>query len=436
MNEAGSVGHSWVDSANQPELGFPLQSLPYCALAVGDEVHLGVGIGDSIVDLNRLSHEGHLPVRSGAARTACLASNLNALMECGPEAWLELRNALTFCLAAGAPQAVRDAVSRHLVPMQGARFAAPVRVQDYTDFFASIEHATNVGRLFRPDQPLPPNYKYVPIAYHGRSSSLVLSGAAIVRPHGQARRQGSDEPVFGPSAQLDYELEVGAYVGCGNPLGVPIPVWQAERHLFGYSLLNDWSARDVQVWESQPLGPFLGKNFATSLSPWVVSREALLPFRVPRAARAAGDPAPMEYLDDSGLACEPAIDMTLGVYLSTALMRAQGLTPHRVSRGNLRGLYWSFAQMIAHHTANGCNLNAGDLLGSGTVSGSAPGTEGCLLELSRRGQVGIELAHGERRTFLEDGDEVILRGFCERDGLPRISLGECRGMVVPAITFP
>jgi len=281
-----------------------------------------------------------------------------------------------------------------------------------------------------------PNYKYVPIAYHGRASSLVQSGTPIRRPHGQVKTSAGSEPLFCACTQLDYELEVAAYIGQGNPLGTPIPVRQAEEHLFGFSLMNDWSARDIQSWEYQPLGPFLGKNFGTSLSPWIVTKEALHPFRVARAVRAEGDPSPMDYLNDSGLGYEPAIDMTLEVHLSTALMRSRGVAPRRVSSGNLRHLYWSFAQMIAHHTVNGCNLDVGDLLGSGTVSGATPGSEGSLLERTRRGQTPFEFGDGETRTFLEDGDEIILSGFCERESWPRISLGECRGIVQPAMTFP
>ena len=433
MNHPGAAVLSWVEAANEPECGFPLQNLPYCAFAVEEEVHLGVGIGASILDLRRLSSEACLRSLSDSLRSACRSSTLNALMECGPEAWVELRNGLTACLDARTSQTWRDTMRDLLVPMQGARFVAPVHVRDYTDFYASIEHATNVGSLFRPDQPLLPNYKYVPIAYHGRASSLVQSGTPIVRPQGQVKTAGSEGPLFLATSQLDYELEVAAYIGQGNALGQPVPIGRAERSIFGFSLMNDWSARDIQSWEYQPLGPFLAKNFATSLSPWVVPRQALMPFRVARAARPVGDPAPMAYLDDTDLEAGTAIDMTLEVYLSTALMRTQGADPCRLSSGNLRDLYWSFAQMVAHHTVNGCNLNPGDLLGSGTISGRTSGSEGCLLERTRRGQTPVMLENGQRRTFLEDGDEIILRGFCEREGLPRVSLGECRGMVQPAI---
>ena len=436
MTQTLTPTQSWVTSANEPTCGFPLQNLPYCAFMSAGEQHLGIGIGGSILDLHRLSLAGHLAPLTQAIREACLRPTLNGLMACGPEAWTSLRDALIQCLAKSAPQAQQQALAELLIPIKGARFAAPVEVRDYTDFYASLEHATNVGRLFRPDQPLLPNYRYVPIAYHGRASSLVLSGTPIRRPHGQVKPPASAEPMFRACAQLDYELEVAAYIGQANPLGMHIPTAEAERHIFGFSLMNDWSARDIQAWEYQPLGPFLGKNFGTSLSPWVVTLEALRPFRVPRAARAAGDPQPMAYLDDSALGHDPAIDMNVEVYLSTAAMRQRHLTPQRISSGNLRDLYWSFAQMVAHHTINGCNLNPGDLLGSGTISGTTPGSEGSLLEMTRRGQAPIQLETGETRAFLEDGDEIMLRGFCEREGLPRISLGECRGIVEPALSLP
>ena len=436
MSENKVTGRSWVEAANEARCGFPLLNLPYCAFRADGEVHLGVGIGDSIVDLHGLSSGGQLASLSAQVQAACLKPTLNALMVCGAAAWTSLRGALVAALAESAPKALQDEIAGNLVAVQGARFAMPVEVRDYTDFYASLEHATNVGRLFRPDQPLLPNYKYVPIGYHGRASSLVLSGTPIRRPCGQVKPPGSTEPMFRACTQLDYELEVAAYIGQGNGLGVPIPAREAEQPIFGFSLMNDWSARDIQAWEYQPLGPFLGKNFGTSLSPWVVSREALWPFRVARALRGAGDPQPMAYLDDGVLGHEPAIDMTLEVYLSTAVMREKQVAPRRLSTGNLRDLYWSFAQMVAHHTVNGCNLNAGDLLGSGTVSGTAVGSEGSLLEMTRRGQTPVQLENGETRTFLEDGDEVILRGFCEREGLPRISLGECRGIVEPALVLP
>jgi fumarylacetoacetase len=310
--------------------------------------------------------------------------------------------------------------------MARARFRKPVTVANYTDFYASIHHATNIGKLFRPDQPLLPNYRWIPIGYHGRASSLLISGTGIRRPHGQFKLSGDDTPTFGPTTQLDYELEVAAIIGTGNPLGTPIPIAEAERHLFGLSLLNDWSARDIQAWEAQPLGPFLGKNFATSLSPWVIPMDALRPYRTQLAPH---DPAPLPYLAETSY----AIDLTLEVLLSTARMREASLPPISLSRSNLSDLHWSFAQMIAHHTSNGCNLVEGDILATGTVSGATPGSQGCLLEITQRGTLRIPLRNGEARTFLEDGDEVIFRGHCARAGLPTITFGECRGTILPAV---
>lgn len=426
---------SWVESANDPEAGFPLQSLPYCSFvsSAGDEraPHLGVGIGRFILDLHELSRAGLLASLSAAIQAACAAPHLNALMRCGPEAWSALRRVLMSLLRQEASSVQRQAVSPMLVACESVRFLKPVVVENYTDFYASIHHATNVGKLFRPDQPLLPNYKWIPIGYHGRASSLVISETTIRRPHGQIKPPERDSPIFAATAQLDYELEVAAYVGKGNSLGTPISMATAENHIFGLSLLNDWSARDLQSWEYQPLGPFLGKSFATSVSPWVVPIEALQPFRVPSFPRSPEDPQPLPYLADSLHAQTDGIDMTLEVLLSTAYMRADLLPPIRLSTCNLRDLYWSFAQMIAHHTSNGCNLVEGDLLASGTVSGPREGSQGSLLEITRRGALPLRLPNGEARSFLEDGDEVIFKGFCEKIGFPRISLGECRGTIRP-----
>jgi fumarylacetoacetase len=424
---------SWVDSANDPAVGFPLQSLPYCSFALktdGDKrVHLGVGIGTFILDLHDLCQAGLLASLSSETRTACVASQLNQLMRCGSEVVAALRQELVRLLSAQASPAQQEAVAPMLVPAKSVRFFKPVAVQNFTDFYASIHHATNVGKLFRPDQPLLPNYKWIPIGYHGRASSLVISGTAIRRPYGQIKPHTQDSPIFAATMQLDYELEVAAYVGEGNSLGAPVSITNAESHIFGLSLLNDWSARDIQSWEYQPLGPFLGKSFATSISPWVVPMEALQPFRISSCSRPTGDPQPLAYLADS-LNAQAGIDMTLEVFLSTACMRADSLPPVRLSTGNLSNLYWTFAQMIAHHTSNGCNLVEGDLLASGTISGPHEGSEGSLLEIARRGASPLSLHNGEVRTFLEDGDEVILRGFCEKIGFPRISLGECRGTIL------
>jgi fumarylacetoacetase len=314
-----------------------------------------------------------------------------------------------------------------LVAMKDAVMLPPAAIGDYTDFYASIFHATNVGSLFRPDNPLLPNYKYVPIGYHGRASSIVPSGSPIRRPQGQAQDPGAAAPRFGPTRALDYELEAGFFIGQGNAPGEPIPIEAAEDHVFGMCLVNDWSARDIQAWEYQPLGPFLSKSFATTISPWVVTMEALAPYRAPLFQRPEGDPAPLPYLQSAG---DAAIDLTLEVEITSAQMRARDFPPMRLSRGNLKDLYWSIAQLVTHHTSNGCNLRPGDLLASGTVSGATPDSRGCLLEITRRGAEPVTLPTGELRKFLEDGDEITLRGYCEREGLPRIGLGVCTGTVI------
>ena len=308
----------------------------------------------------------------------------------------------------------------------------PADIGDYTDFYASLFHARNVGSMFRPDNPLLPNYKWVPIGYHGRASSVVPSPTAVRRPHGQIRPAEAPAPFYGPTRQLDYELELGAWIAEGNSLGTPISMEEAERHLFGVSLLNDWSARDVQAWEYQPLGPFLAKNFATTVSPWVVTMEALAPFRVPPEERGADDPAPLPYLDSEWNRQKGGVRITLDVAIQSRRMRDQAVPPARVSRSSFEGMYWTLAQMVVHHASNGCNLRPGDLIGSGTVSGPAKEERGCLLELSWRGTEPLTLPGGETRTFLEDGDEVVITGHAERPGAVRIGLGECRGTILAA----
>jgi fumarylacetoacetase len=308
----------------------------------------------------------------------------------------------------------------------------PVEIGDYSDFYASIHHATNVGALFRPDNPLLPNYKWVPIGYHGRASSIVVSGSGIRRPWGQLKQPSDEQPHYAPSRRMDYEAEIGALIGVGNEMGEAIPIGQAGEHIFGLCLVNDWSARDIQSWEYQPLGPFLSKSFATSISPWIVTAEALIPFRVPASARPAGDPQPLPYLMDRNDQQWGGFDLTVEVYMRTASMREAGCPPHRVSCGNLCDMYWTFAQMLAHHACNGCGLRPGDLLASGTVSGPDPVARGCLLEITRGGAEPILLPSGELRTFLEDGDEVHMRAYCERSGAVRIGFGECSGTLVAA----
>ncbi len=423
---------SSLESANLPETDFPLQNLPFGVFRTGKDSnpHIGVAIGDHILDLSRAARQGLLP---GESHVACGQITLNALMAAGPTVWSALRARLSELLGADScPAPLRTQVRHCLVPQSTATMQLPAAIGDYTDFYASIFHATNVGKLFRPDQPLLPNYKWVPIGYHGRSSSIAVSGTPVRRPHGQSKPADQPTPHFGPSQSLDYELELGAFVGPGNPRGESVPLAAATGHLFGVVLLNDWSARDLQSWEYQPLGPFLAKNFATTISPWIVTMEALAPFRAPAFTRPAGDPAPLPYLVDGHDAAHGGLALTLEVCLLTEKMRAASTAPHRLSAGSFQQMYWTLAQLLTHHASNGCNLQPGDLLGSGTVSGPTPDSRGCLLELTARGTEPIRLPHGEERRFLEDGDEVILRGYAARPGARRIGLGECRGRVLPA----
>jgi fumarylacetoacetase len=414
---------SWVDSANDTRTDFPIQNLPFGVFTVGTP-SIGVAIGDRILDLRRCAASGLLP---HAIDEACASESLNALMSLGSGHWRALRKRLIDLLSA---EPHRQRVEPLLLPMNEAVMLLPAVIGDYTDFYASIYHATNVGRLFRPDNPLLPNYKYVPIGYHGRSSSVVISGTPVRRPQGQSKDGNAEAPTFGPSRSLDYELEVGFFAGPGNALGEPIPIDGAESHIFGLCLVNDWSARDIQAWEYQPLGPFLSKNFATTISPWVVTLDALSPFRVPAFQRTEGDPEPLPYLSSPRDRERGGLDLTLEVHLSSQKMRAAAMAPVRLSRGNSRDLYWTIAQLLTHHTSNGCNLRPGDLIASGTVSGAAKDARGCLLELTRRGADPVQLPSGEMRVFLEDGDEVTFRAYCDRDGHPRIGFGECRGRIV------
>ena len=418
---------SWVESANQPGADFPIQNLPFGVFqsALAATPRIGVAIGDQILDLRAAADAGLLDALPVAAE-ACRAARLNLLMSVAPEVRVGLRRLLSRLLATGG----RRPSSAVLVPAREATLRLPAEIGDYSDFYASVFHATNVGSMFRPDNPLLPNYKWVPIGYHGRASSVVASGTPVRRPSGQAKPPGADQPRFGPSRQLDYELELGAWIAGENPLGETVPIAAAERRIFGVTLLNDWSARDLQSWEYQPLGPFLAKSFATSVSPWVVTLEALAPFRVPAFERPVGDPAPLPYLEDPADRASGGIAVTLEVSLLSARMRTEGVPPARVSRTDFRQMYWTLAQMVTHHASNGCNLRPGDLLGSGTVSGPGKEERGCLLELSWRGTEPLTLPTGETRTFLETGDEVVMSGWCEGPGAVRIGLGECRGVVV------
>jgi fumarylacetoacetase len=427
-------GASWVVSANDPEGGYPLDNLPYCVFAPnGGSPRLGVRIGALILDLEHISRSGMLEGLPEQIAAACESHTLNKLMACDPEALKALRGRLKALLDAGADKATQEAAATALSPVEQATFFKPVEPANFTDFYASIDHATNVGRLFRPDQPLLPNYKFLPIGYHGRASSIVASGTPVRRPRGQTKPVFAGIPEFGPAHSLDYEVEIGLYIGQGNALGEPVPVSQAVKRIFGLTLVNDWSARDIQSWEYQPLGPFLAKSFATSVSPWVVPMAALEPYRCPATLRTSGDPDPLDYLWDATDQYTGAIDVTVEAYLLTEAMRTAGAEPHRLSRGNLRDLYWTPAQLIAHHTSNGCNLLPGDLVATGTISGSQEDSAGCLLELAHGGGKPVLFPNGEKRTALEDGDEVILSGFCRREGYPRIAFGECRGTVLPAL---
>ena len=421
---------SWVVSANRPGTDFPLQNLPFGAFRKrGDAgARVGVAIGDCIADLALCRGAGLLEGIPAEVAASCAASSLDPLMALGRESWQALRRRLSELLRAGSP-----ARTELLVSMADTALELPCRIGDYTDFYASIFHATNVGRLFRPDNPLLPNYKYVPIAYHGRASSVVPSGTDVRRPRGQTLPEGRRKPSFGPSKVLDYELEAGFFVGPGNRLGEPIPIEEAEDHIFGFCLVNDWSARDIQKWEYQPLGPFLAKSFATTISPWVVTLEALAPFRTPAFPREASDPAPLPHLDSPENRRRGGIGIGLEVLLSTLEMRRRGTPPARLARSDFGQMYWTPAQMLAHHASNGCNLRPGDLIASGTVSGATPDSVGSLLELTAQRKAPIELPGGETRRFLADGDEVILRGRCERPGFASIGFGECRGRIAPAL---
>jgi fumarylacetoacetase len=428
---------SFVESANDGATDFPVQNLPLGVFRRGGArapARVGCAIGDSVLDLLACSERGLLRGLPTEVEDACRAPVLNLLMALEPRLRGTLRHRLSHLLRAeGGFVTARNDAAEVLVGRSDAEMLLPAAVGDYTDFYASLHHATNVGRMLRPDNPLLPNYKWVPIGYHGRASSLVVSGTAVRRPSGQTEpAAGEAAPRFSPSRSLDYELELGAFLGPGNALGRPIPLPEAGAHLFGLVLVNDWSARDLQKWEYQPLGPFLAKSFATTVSPWVVTLEALLPFRAPLVPRPEGDPAPLPYLDDEDDRARGGFDVRLSALLATRLMRERGEAPFLVGCSSARDLYWTLAQMVAHHSSNGCNLRPGDLVASGTVSGPRPEERGCLLERTWRGSEPLALPGGETRRFLEDGDEVVLRGRCEREGFAAIGFGECRGVIVGA----
>lgn len=421
--------NSWIESANIPGNDFPIQNLPFGVFKkkVTGLHHVGVAIGDQIVDITAARNEGLFGGVAEEAAEACADDTLNRFLALGKPHWSELRARLS-ALLSDTSEKLR--VERCLVPMSDVGMQLPVAIGDYSDFYASIYHATNVGSMFRPDNPLLPNYKYVPIGYHGRASSILVSGTTVKRPVGQTKADEAPAPTFGPCTQLDYELEVGFFVGPGNELGKPIHINEADQHIFGLCLVNDWSARDIQRWEYQPLGPFLSKSFATTISPWIVTLDALEPYRYPAVARQASDPPPLPYLDSAPNLMHGGIDLTLEVFILSQKMSDANLQPMPISRGSFKEMYWTIAQILTHHASNGCNMRPGDLLASGTVSGPTKDSRGCLLERTWRGTEPLELPTGEKRKFLEDGDEVIIRGFCERQGSVRIGFGECRGVIV------
>ena len=423
---------SWVESANAPGCDWPVQNLPYGRFrrAGGPAVwHIGVAIGDQVLDLKAALERGRWSAEQQRLLAPLALGDLNTLMAEPAAARSSLRAALSEALRAGSDQ--QALLQAALLPQAEALMGVPCRIGDYTDFYTGIHHATTVGLLFRPDNPLLPNYKWVPIGYHGRASSIGVSGQQFKRPHGQLKGT-ADAPLLAPSQRVDYELELGVLIGPGNALGEPIAIVDAEAHLFGVCLLNDWSARDLQAWEYQPLGPFLAKNFATTVSPWVVTLDALAPYRS-AFTRPPGDPQPLPYLDSPFNRSQGAFDIELSVWLQTQRMRDAGEAAVRLSQSNVaEAAYWTLAQLITHHTVSGCNLQPGDLLGSGTLSGPLPAQGGSLLELSQGGKQRITLPNGETRAFMEDGDTITLRGHCERAGAARIGLGEVSGTLLPA----
>ncbi len=422
---------SWVESANEQGNPFPLQNLPYAVFrrkGSDEPFRIGVGIGDKILDLTTLGQSGVARPTQLDIPESLYASTLNRFMAEGNIIWTRTRKILFEVLRQGSPY--EGKVPDCLIDQSKAEYGLPATIMDYTDFYASIDHATNIGKLFRPDNPLMPNYEWVPIAYHGRSSSIVVSGEPIVRPNGQIRPSVDTPPYVSACKKLDYEMEVGLFVGAGNQRNVPIPIDEAERHLFGICLLNDWSARDIQAWEYQPLGPFLGKNFATTLSPWIVTMEALAPFRT--SEKRAGDRTLLPYLNSEKEGANLGIDMYLDVSIQSPKMKEEGLPPKCLGLSNFKYSYWTPAQMVAHHTVNGCNLRAGDLFGSGTMSGPGADQTGALIELTQGGKLPIQISNTENRSFLEDGDTVFMTAWCERDGYRAIGFGGCNGTIMSA----
>ena len=424
---------SWVDSANGPDADFPVQNLPFGVFIHPDSgaPTVGVAIGDMILNVPEAFDRGVIGGSADDAARACLGGTLNPLLALGGRHWSALRAALSRALRSDtdAGEVAQGNADDILVPMAGTKMLLPVLIGDYTDFYASIFHATNVGSMLRPDNPLMPNYKHIPIAYHGRASSIVVSGEPCPRPVGQTKAPDADVPSFGPTNALDYETEIGFYVGPGNPLGQPVSLGEAEDHIFGLCILNDWSARDVQAWEYQPLGPFLAKSFCSHVSPWVVTLEALAPFRCAAYGRPDGDPAPLAYLSSPQNEAEGGFDVQIEVSIASKQMRDAGEAPVTLAVTNMQHLYWTIFQMLTHHTSNGCNLRPGDMMGTGTISGPTADALGSILEITKRGANPVQLPTGEERKFLADGDELIMRAWCEADGAKTIGLGECRAVI-------
>ena len=430
INETHDLARrSWVDSANMAATDFPIQNLPFGVFRpkdTGDRFRGGIAIGDRILDLAKVSESGAFSGELREALSACAGETLNPFMAMGAKVHSLVRREMSKALSVGAAE--QKQLSTCLVAQADAEYTLPASIGDYTDFYTSVHHATNVGRLFRPDNPLMPNYKWVPIGYHGRSSTIRVSGQVFARPLGQTLAAGKTEPELVPSRRLDYELELGIFIGTGNPMGTGVAIDAAEDHIFGVCLLNDWSARDIQAWEYQPLGPFLSKNFATTISPWIVTLEALAPFRT-QWTRPETDPRPLPYLASARVSEDGAFDIRLEVAIETEKMRSAGRSAAVVTSTSYKHAYWAMAQLVAHHTVNGCELRPGDLLGTGTLSGPTAGEEGALLESTEGGKKPILLPDGETRTFLEDGDAVAIRGWCEREGYVRIGLGQVVGRV-------
>lgn len=423
---------SWIESANLENCDFPIQNLPFASFkrkASDEAFRGGVAIGDQVVDLQALFALNIFDGDAQAALELCAQTQLNAFMAMGKQYWSALRKALSLSLTQGS--SLEAQIAQCLVSQSDAEYSLPCQIGDYTDFYTSIHHATSVGKKFRPDNPLLPNYKWVPIGYHGRSSSIEISGSDFKRPKGQTKAPTATEPSFGPSKRVDYELEVGIFIGNGNELGEPISIENADDHVFGICLFNDWSARDIQGWEYQPLGPFLSKSFASTISPWIVTSEALAPYKS-EWTRDLTDPQPMPYLESKQNREQGSLDLNLQVLIATESMRNAQQEPVKLSQSNFKDSYWTVAQMVAHHTVNGCNLRSGDMFGSGTQSGPNPDEAGSMLELSNAGSEPITLPNGETRTFLEDGDCVTMKGWCKKDGAARIGFGEVSATLLAA----